>query len=80
VKKDFKEKLIKVEVQPNANCEEVIEEGEKLKIRVREKAENGKANKRVFKILSFTFPKKRIELVKGFKSKNKIFKIYEKKN
>jgi len=73
-----KKQLLKVRVLPDSGREEVIRKEDKIVIKVKEKAVHGKANKKVFKILSLIFPGKRIELVKGFKSKNKIFKIYEK--
>lgn len=70
--------LIKVKVIPGSHKEKVVKRGEnKFLIHVIEEAENNKANKRVFAILSLIFPEKRIELVKGFKKRNKIFKIYE---
>lgn len=70
--------LIKVRVSPNSSEEKVIKKGDaEYLIKVKEKAENNKANKRVFKILSLIFQKKRIELIKGSKKRNKIFKIYE---
>lgn len=70
--------LIKVKVFPDSSEEKVIKKGEdEYAIKVKERAENNRANKRVFKILSLIFPEKRIELIKGFKKRNKIFKIYE---
>ena len=72
------EEHLKVKVIPNSSTEKVVEKKDRLLIKVKEEAENGKANKRVFKILSLIFPQKGIELIKGSKSKNKIFKIHEK--
>ena len=48
-----------------------------MEIKVREKAQKGQANKRVFEILSFYFriPKSKIRLIKGFRTRNKIFEI-----
>lgn len=70
--------FIKVTVVPNSASEKVKKEKSRFIIEVRQKAENGAANRRVFQILSLIFPEKRIELVKGGKEKNKIFKINEK--
>ena len=70
--------LLKVKVIPDLANERIIKKKDRLIIEVKEEAENGKANKRVFEILSLIFPEKGIELIKGSKSKNKIFKIHEK--
>jgi uncharacterized protein (TIGR00251 family) len=73
-------KLIRVKVFPQSTEENYKWKGkDNLVIKIKEKAENNKANKKVFEILSLIFPEKRIELKKGSKSKNKIFKIYERK-
>lgn len=70
--------LIKVKVSPDSSEEKIIKKGEnEYVIKIKEKAENNKANKKVFKILSLIFPQKRIELMKGSKKRSKIFKIYE---
>ncbi len=72
--------LIKVKVEPGCKKEEVIKKEDRLLIKVTQKAERGMANERVFELLSLIFPQKGIELIKGSKSKNKIFKIHDKKN
>ncbi len=72
--------FLRVKVDPESSSEDILWQGKKLILKIKEKAEMGKANKRVLNILSFIFPKKSIELVKGHKSKNKIFKIYDKKH
>ncbi len=71
-------KLIKVKVFPNSGKEEILRKGDRLVIKVKEEDKKGRANKRVIEILSFIFPEKGIELVKGSKRKNKIFKLHEK--
>ena len=72
--------LIKVKVEPGSDEETVLKKNDRLIIKVKKKAERGEANRRVIKILSLIFPQKGIELIKGSKSKNKIFKIHDKKN
>lgn len=69
--------LIKVEARPDSKQEfvEKLEE-DKFKIWVREPAERGEANKKIIKILNNIFPKKRVILVLGGKSFNKVFKIF----
>ena len=69
---------ISVKVKPNARQEKIerINESHFL-IRVKEKPQEGKANKAVIKALSeyFEVPQSRIVLLKGQSSKEKIFKI-----
>lgn len=72
--------LIKVKAFPNSKKEEIIKKSEdSFELRVKEKPERGLANKKLIKILStyFKIPESRIKLVKGFKEKNKIFKIFK---
>ncbi len=73
-------KLIRVKVKTGQKKEKVTRKSDQLILKLKEEAKRGEANRRIFKILSLIFPEKRIELVKGSKSKNKIFKIYDKKN
>ena len=68
--------FLKVKVIPGADEESVVRKKDRFVIKVKERAENNMANNRVQKILSLNFPEKGIELVKGSKSKNKIFKIH----
>ena len=70
---------IDVIVKPNSKKEsiEVLEENKSFTIKVNAPPEDGKANKRVIEILSefLKVPKTKIELIKGTKSKKKVFKI-----
>ena len=70
-------KTIHIKVIPNARKNEVIEEGETLKVRVAAPAFDGKANKAVIEILSefFNVRKSNIKIIKGEKSRNKIVEI-----
>lgn len=72
--------FIKVSVKTNQKKEKIVRKGDRFLIELQAKPQQGKANKRIIAILSLLFDGKRIELVKGFRSKNKIFKIYEKKH
>jgi uncharacterized protein len=58
---------------------EVLEENKSFRIKVNAPPEDGKANKKVIELLSdfLKVPKSKIELVSGFKSKKKIFKVSE---
>jgi uncharacterized protein len=72
---------IEVIVRPNSRIElvEVLEENKSFRIKVNAPPEDGKANKKVIELLSdfLKVPKSKIELVSGFKSKKKIFKVSE---
>ncbi len=70
--------LIKVKVFPNSKKEGIIKKSEdSFEIRIKERPERGLANRGVRKILSsyFKIPEPKVRLIKGFKKRNKIFKI-----
>jgi uncharacterized protein (TIGR00251 family) len=69
---------IYVRVKPNAKQEKTEKVGERdFSVWVKEKPQEGKANKAVIKVLSeyFEVPQSRIILLKGQSSKEKIFEI-----
>lgn len=68
---------LKVRVIPNADKNEVIEEGEILKVKVKSPPEGGRANKEVVEVLAkFYGVKKRcVSIKKGFRSREKIVEI-----
>jgi len=71
--------LIKVKVFPNSKKEEVSQKSEdSFEIKVKEKPKEGRANKAVLKALSsfLKMPEEKIRIIKGFKKRNKIIKIY----
>ena len=71
---------IKVKVKPNAKREEIKElEKDYFEIKTTAVPEKGKANKKVMEILSkyLKIPKSKIKLIKGDKSKEKIFLVEE---
>lgn len=70
--------IIKVKVTPGAKEEKVIGfEGDLLKVKVRAKAEGGKANQAVISLLAnhFKLPKREIILKSGATSRLKLFEI-----
>ena len=70
--------LIKVKVFPGSKKEEITEKSEdSFEVMVKEKPERGLANRATKKILSsyFKIPESKVKLIKGFKERNKIFKI-----
>ena len=69
---------ISVKVKPNARQEKIEKVNEShFLIRVKEKPQEGKANKAVIKVLSeyFGVPQSQIVLLKGQSSREKIFEI-----
>jgi len=70
--------FLKVKVFPNFKKEEIIKKSEdEFEIKVKEKAEKGKANKRVKEVLAkyLNISEEKLVLVRGAKQRNKIFKI-----
>jgi hypothetical protein len=72
--------LIKVKVFAGCKNDEIVKKkDDEFEVRVKEKAEKGRANRAVIKILAnyFKIDESMIRLVKGFKERNKIFEIKE---
>lgn len=70
--------FIKIRVFPNSLKEELKQKStDSFEIKIKEKPERGLANKRLIQILAnyFQLPESKISLIKGFKQRNKIFKI-----
>jgi uncharacterized protein len=73
--------LIKVKVFLNSKKDEIIKiKDDEFEVRAKEKAEEGRANRAVIKVLAdyFRVDESKIKLIKGFKERNKIFEIKEK--
>jgi uncharacterized protein len=74
--------LIKVKVSPGCKKDEIVKKkkDDEFEVRVKEKAEKGRANRAVIKVLAdyFKIDELKIKLIKGFKERNKIFEIKEK--
>jgi len=70
-------KLINIKVIPNARKNEVIEEVDRIKVKVNSPAIEGKANKACIKVLAdhFKVKKSQISIVKGEKNRNKRIQI-----
>jgi hypothetical protein len=70
--------IIKVKVISGAGTEEVVkEDDESFEVKVKARARKGEANRAVKRALAkhFGFEEPQIRLIKGFKQRNKIFKI-----
>jgi uncharacterized protein len=70
--------LINIHVTTNAKEASITKLDEtSFEARVDEKAEGGRANKRLLEILSsyFNLPKSRIHIVKGSKSRDKVVEV-----
>lgn len=75
--------LIKVKVTTNSKKEEVIQKSEdSFQVKVKAKPIEGQANIAVTKALTsfLKLPENKIQLVRGSKTRNKIFKIHENSN
>ena len=70
--------LIRVKIFVNSSKQEIARKSENaFEIKVKAKPEMGKANAETRKILSefFKIPESNIKLIKGSKTRNKIFRI-----
>ncbi|HEC75920.1 MAG TPA: DUF167 domain-containing protein [Thermoplasmatales archaeon] len=72
-------KSIKIKVVPNADKNEIIEEGDRLKIKVTSPPAGGRANKKVVEMLAkfYGVKKKCIRIKKGLRSREKVIEIEE---
>lgn len=66
-------KIIDIKVIPNARKHEIIQENNRLKVKVNAPAVDGKANKAVIKLLAahFNVKERQISIIKGEKSREK---------
>lgn len=71
-------KVIKnIKVVPNAKKNEVLREGDRLKVRVTAPAVDGKANKALIDMLAeyFNIRRKDVKIIRGEKSREKVVEI-----
>jgi hypothetical protein len=68
--------IVKIKLHPNSSQEKIKEvvKDKEYEVWIKEKPIDGKANEELVKILKKYF-KKQVEIVSGFKSKNKILEI-----
>lgn len=68
---------ITVKVTPNSKTEEVIQEGDRFLIKVKEPPKEGKANKAVIRLLAehFKVSQGSVKISSGLKSRNKVIDI-----
>ena len=68
---------ISIRVIPNSKTEEVVAEGDRFLVRVKEPAKEGKANRAVVRLLAehFKVAKGSVVLVSGLKSRNKVVNV-----
>jgi len=70
--------FLKVKVFPGSRIDEIIKKADdKFEIKVREKAKEGKANKKAKEILAryLNIPEEKLLLLRGAKQRNKIFEL-----
>ncbi len=66
--------IIQVKVRPNSSTQEIIEKDNKLIIKLKEKAEDNKANIELINLLS-RYYKKRVRIKSGLKSRIKLIEV-----
>ncbi len=72
--------LIRVKVFPKSKKDEIIKKREdSFEVRVKEKAEQGRANEKVLQILAsyFRIEQNKFRLIRGGKSRSKVFEVLE---
>jgi uncharacterized protein YggU (UPF0235/DUF167 family) len=75
--------FLKVKVFPNSKKEEIIKKSEdEFEIKIKEKAEEERANKRVKEVLAryLNISEEKLILIRGTRQRNKIFKTIKDKN
>jgi hypothetical protein len=73
--------LIKVKVFAGCEKDKIVKKkDDEFEVRVKEKAEKGRANRAMIKVFAnyFKVDESKIRLIKGFKERNKIFEIKNK--
>jgi hypothetical protein len=70
---------VRVKVNPNSRTAEVIHEGDKFVVKVKEPPMEGRANDAVVKLLAehFAVPRSRVRIIGGFSSREKVVEIEE---
>jgi hypothetical protein len=71
--------FLKVKVFPNSKIDEIVKKSDdEFEVKVKEKAEGGKANKKAREILAkyLNIPEEKLILIRGAKQRNKIFKLF----
>lgn len=73
--------IVNIKISPNAKKNEIISEGDIIKVKITAQPVDGKANKALVEFLSKTFkiPKTSIKIIKGENSKEKtiLFEIFD---
>jgi hypothetical protein len=72
--------LIKIKVFPKSKKEElIIKDKDSFDVKIKEKPIEGKANEAVIEILAshFNIPSKKLRIIKGNRTRNKIIEIHE---
>lgn len=66
--------ILEIKVKPASSAEGIEVKGEEILVKVKEKAEKGKANLKVVRILEKAFGKK-IRIVRGLKNRKKLIMV-----
>ncbi len=65
---------IKIKVKPGSGKQEIVKTGDEYLVYLKNRAEDGKANLELLKLLKKYFGKN-INIIKGLKSRNKIIEL-----
>jgi uncharacterized protein (TIGR00251 family) len=70
---------IRIKVIPNSKTEEVVKEGDRFLVRVKEPAKEGKASRAVIKLLAehFGVSQSQVVISSGFRSRSKVVEVLE---
>ncbi len=70
---------IQIKVKPRSKVSDVTQKDDGYVVRVKEPAEDGKANKAVIEVLAkhFGLPKRAVSIVKGHQSRNKVAELLD---
>jgi uncharacterized protein (TIGR00251 family) len=68
---------VSVKVKPGSKAEEVVQEGDSLIVKVKERPVKGEANRAVIKLLARYFgrPESAVTILKGFRSRTKVIEV-----
>lgn len=71
--------LVKVKAFPSSKKRGVSKKGDRIEVKVKEKARDNRANEAVIRALAsfLNIPVRKLKMVKGAKKQNKIFEIYD---
>jgi uncharacterized protein (TIGR00251 family) len=76
-REELRSMKVSVKVKPGSKAEEVIQEGDSLIVKVKERPIKGEANRAVIKLLARHFgrPESAVTISQGFRSRTKVIEV-----